>query len=262
MPVTLGEILTRTRQDLPAVQARRADLERAAGATRVPPPFAAALRRPNVSVIAEVKRRSPSAGPIREDLQPAERAVLYASHGAAALSVLTDGPYFGGSMEDLEAAASRCTVPVLRKDFILDEAQVLEARAAGASAVLLIVRALPASRLRQLLDFARELDLEALVEVHTAQELSTALESEARVIGVNSRDLDTFTIDAPAAWRLMRRIPADRIVVAESGMAGAADVVRAAEVGADAVLIGTALSRASSPERLLKELTKVPRRGR
>jgi indole-3-glycerol phosphate synthase len=215
-----------------------------------------------VAVIAEVKRRSPSAGSIREDLNPADRAVLYATHGASAISVLTDEPYFGGSMNDLTAAAKRSPVPVLRKDFILDEVQILEARVAGASAVLLIVRALERPRLEMLLRYAAEVGLDSLVEVHTAGELETALEADAAIIGVNSRDLDTFRIDMAAAWRLIGQVPADRIAVAESGLVGQSDVVRVAEAGADAVLIGTALSAAASPEALLRELSRVPRHGR
>ena len=131
MPVTLDQILRSTRVGLDKVHARRATLERAVAESRTPPSFGGALRKANVAVIAEVKRRSPSAGPIREDLDPGERAALYADHGAAAISVLTEGPFFGGSIQDLSAAARRASAPVLRKDFILDEVQILEARAAG-----------------------------------------------------------------------------------------------------------------------------------
>jgi indole-3-glycerol phosphate synthase len=262
MPVTLTEILSNTRQGLPALRARRAELEREAAATRVPPPFGLALRRPNMAVVAEVKRRSPSAGSIREDLNPRDRAALYAAHGAAAISVLTDQAYFGGSMEDLRAVAGRSTVPVLRKDFILDEVQILEARAAGASAVLLIVRALVPARLKILLSFAAELRLDALVEVHTTAELSTALELAAPIVGVNSRDLDSFTVDAAGAWKIMRQVPSDRVVIAESGIRDRIDVMRAADAGADAVLVGTALSASGSPEGLLRDLSRVPRSGR
>ena len=262
MPVTLGQILDSTRLGLPALHARRAELQAEASRTRKPPSFERALRRPNISVIAEVKRRSPSAGTIREDLDPAERAVLYASHGASALSVLTDEPYFGGSIGDLKAAAQRSLVPILRKDFIVDPVQVLEARAAGASAVLLIVRALDRERLEELLSCAGEAGLDALVEVHTLGELDSALAAGASLIGVNSRDLDTFRINAAAAWKIIRHVPADRIAVAESGIRGQSDVARAAEAGADAVLVGTALSQAEAPESLLRELTRVPRHGR
>ena len=261
MPVSLDQILRSTRGGLDTLYARRASLERDVSASRVPPSFRAALRKSNVAVIAEVKRRSPSAGPIREDLDPAERATLYAEHGAAAISVLTDGPYFGGSIQDLRAAVQCSSIPVLRKDFILDEVQILEARAAGAAAVLLIVRAL-GSRLQPLLRYAADLRLDALVEVHTAEELATALEAGASIIGVNSRDLDTFEIDVESAWKIVARVPAGCIAVAESGMAGPKDVRRAAAAGADAVLIGTALSAAVSPEGLLHDLAEVVRRDR
>jgi indole-3-glycerol phosphate synthase len=262
MPVTLGEILNSTRRGLPALHARRAELERDVDRARRPPPFGAGLRRPNVALIAEVKRRSPSAGSIREDLDPVERAVLYGTHGAAAISVLTDEPYFGGSMADLTAAAARAVVPVLRKDFILDELQILEARAAGASAVLLIVRALDRARLGELIACAATAGLDALVEVHTLEELDIALSAGASIIGVNSRDLDTFKIDMAAAWKIIRQVPPERIAVAESGISQQSDVARAAEAGADAVLVGTALSQATFPEGLLRELTRVPRHGR
>jgi indole-3-glycerol phosphate synthase len=261
MQVSLEQILRSTRGGLDTLHARRATLERDVARSVVPPSFRAALRKGSVAVVAEVKRRSPSAGAIREDLDPGERAALYAEHGAAAISVLTDGPYFGGSIQDLRDAARRSSVPVLRKDFILDEVQILEARAAGAAAVLLIVRAL-GSRLRPLLAYAADLGLDSLVEVHTAEELNAALEAGASIIGVNSRDLDTFEIDMETAWKIVARVPADCIAVAESGMAGTEDVQRAAAAGADAVLIGTALSAAASPGGLLRDLTRVARRGR
>jgi indole-3-glycerol phosphate synthase len=262
MRVSLEQILATTRASLPHLALRAEALTREAGAAHGAPSLEAALRRPAVAVIAEVKRRSPSAGVIRDDLDPAERAALYAERGAAAISVLTDGPFFGGSVEDLRSAAARVRVPVLRKDFILDELQILEARAAGAAAVLLIVRALPRERLAALLGAAAAQGLGALVEVHTESELETALEAGARVIGVNSRDLDTFRIDTDAAWRLLRRVPANRVAVAESGMASEDDVIAAAEHGADAVLIGTALSAARDAGSVLDRLSGVPRHGR
>jgi indole-3-glycerol phosphate synthase len=263
MPVRLEEILNSTRRCLPDLHGRRDALERAIQSSHVArPSFRSALRKSTVAVIAEVKRRSPSAGPIREDLDPGDRAALYAAHGAAAISVLTDGPYFGGSVQDLRDAASRCPLPLLRKDFILDEVQVLEARAAGASAVLLIVRALGQPRLSLLLGYAHDLSLDALVEVHSAEELRLALDSGAEIIGVNSRDLDTCAIDVAAAWKLLGRVPNDRVAVAESGILGQSDVLSAATAGADAVLIGTALSRAESPGALLRTLASIPRSGR
>jgi indole-3-glycerol phosphate synthase len=262
MPVSLDQILERTRSGIPALRSRRAGLERSARSAPARPPLAAALLGERVAVIAEVKRRSPSAGVIRDDLDPAERAALYAGRGAAAISVLTDGPFFGGSLDDLRAAAQRVNAPLLRKDFILDELQVLEARAAGASGVLLIVRALSSQRLAELLASAREWGLDALVEIHSMAELEIALQAGAGIIGVNSRDLDTFRIDTTAAWEILARVPADRVAVAESGMAVMADVERAAAAGADAVLVGTALSAAPDPGSLLERLVQIPRRGR
>lgn len=262
MPVSLDQILDTTRGALPALTARADAVSREARATPRPPSLVRALRRETVAVIAEVKRRSPSAGVIRDDLDPAERAALYAERGAAAISVLTDGPFFGGSVIDLRSAAAKVAVPVLRKDFILDELQVVEARAAGAAAVLLIVRALPRERLEALLGVAAREELDALVEVHTASELDVALEAGARIVGVNSRDLDTFRIDTAAAWRLLQRVPTEAVAVAESGMADLSDVTRARDHGADAVLIGTALSAAGDPGGLLDQLAGVSRHGR
>lgn len=262
MPVSLAHILDSTRSGLPRLRERRASLEREAGSRPRPPSLRGALRRERVAVIAEVKRRSPSAGVIREDLDPLERATLYARHGASAISMLTDAPHFGGSIDDLRAAAEQVAVPLLRKDFILDELQVVEARAAGAAAVLLIVRALPAARLGALLAFTLAAELEALVEVHTAGELDRALGAGADILGVNSRDLDTFRVDVAGAWELLARVPADRVAVAESGMQGPHDVERAALAGADAVLVGTALSAAPDPAGLLRRLTELARRGR
>lgn len=262
MPVTLQQILTATRDSLPTLRARRGAVERAAAAARRPPSFAAALRGERVAVIAEVKRRSPSAGSIREDLDPAERAERYAMAGAAAVSVLTDGPFFGGSLDDLRAAAARTAVPVLRKDFVLDELQVVEARAAGAAAVLLIVRALDQARLTALVTAAADAGLDALVEVHTRDEVGRALAAGASILGINSRDLDTFRIDTAAAWGLLDAVPATSLAVAESGMRGLADVEQAAAAGADAVLVGTALSVAADPAALLAQLIGVRRHGR
>ena len=263
MPTLLESILDATRAALPGVRARRAEIERAAAAAPTPPAFARALGAGgSVRLIAEVKRRSPSAGEISSTLDPAGHAAAYVAGGAAAISVLTDGPHFGGSLEDLSAVVRRVTVPVLRKDFILDEVQIAEARAVGASAVLLIVRALEPARLRALLSCAGNWGLDALVEVHEPLELDVALDAGARVIGINSRNLEDFTIDVAAAWELLRRVPADRVAVAESGMQGVADVERAAQAGADAVLIGSALSAAAEPSELVSRLTAVARRGR
>ncbi|TFG50898.1 MAG: indole-3-glycerol-phosphate synthase [Gemmatimonadales bacterium] len=262
MTTTLEQIPARTEAGLPALRSRRAELERAADCAPAAPGFLADWDRRHLALIAEVKRRSPSAGVISAQLDPVQHAVSYARAGASAISVLTDGPFFGGSIQDLRAVAGAVEVPLLRKDFILDEMQLLEARAAGASAALLIVRALTPRRLKELATFAAGVGLEILVEVHDAAELDRALVTPARFIGVNSRNLDTFAIDVASAWALIGQVPPDRVAVAESGMASLEDVARAAAAGADAVLIGTALSGAADPGALARQFATVPRRGR
>lgn len=262
MRVSLGQILADTEATLPALKARRAELERRALAAPLPTDFRRLFTAARVALIAEVKRRSPSAGAINTALDPGSWATRYADAGAAAISVLTDGPHFGGSLADLEEVAQAVPTPVLRKDFILAEEQVLEARLAGASAVLLIVRALSRSRLASLQRFAADLGLAALVEAHTAAEVQVSLEVEARIVGVNSRDLDTFAIDTTRAWELFQLVPPGITAIAESGLAAANDVIRAAEAGADAVLIGTALSASPDPGKLARELSSVARHGR
>lgn len=258
----LEQILAGIRAGLPARQAGRAALERQVRDLAPPRAFADALTRDRVALIAEVKRRSPSAGAINEGLNPVVLASAYAAGGAAAISVLTEGPHFGGSLADLDAVAAAVHVPVLRKDFILDEVQLLEARAAGASAALLIVRALSETELTRLLAFARSLQLDALVEAHDADELDRALASGAEIVGVNARNLDDFSMNVDDAWHLVSTIPADRIAVAESGMATRDDVAHAASFGADAVLIGGALAGHGTPEAAAAMLASVPRRGR
>lgn len=262
MPTTLERILASTRATLPPLQARRSEIEASALRTPVPPPFLSRWDRSRVALVAEVKRWSPSAGTISEELDPVAHAAAYAQAGASAVSVLTDGPFFGGSLDDLGEVVRAVGIPALRKDFILDEVQIAEARAAGASAVLLIVRALSNARLGQLLAVARGLGLEALVEAHDARELETALEAGAGIIGINSRNLDDFQIDIAAAWALIERIPSGTVAIAESGMGSVADVRRAADAGADGVLIGTAFSGSADPSALVAAVSSVPRRGR
>lgn len=262
MPTTLEQIVADTRAALPLLLARRAQVERESADRPEPPSFRHALQRADLAVIAEVKRRSPSAGTINAEIDPAARAAAYAAAGAAAVSVLTDTAHFGGSIDDLRAAAAQVAVPCLRKDFIVEELQIVEARAVGAGAVLLIVRALRDARLLRLREFAESLGLGVLVEAHDAVELSRALDTGATIVGVNSRDLDTFRIDTAAAWRLLERVPASCIAVAESGMAERADVQAAADRGADAVLVGTALSALGEPTSAVAALAGVPRRGR
>ncbi len=262
MPTTLERIIATTAATIPPLRARRSEIEAKALGAPSPPAFLSRWDRKRVALVAEVKRRSPSAGAISEGLDPSEHAGSYARSGASAVSVLTDGPYFGGSLDDLRAVSSTAGIPTLRKDFILDEIQIAEARAAGASAVLLIVRALGPARLTALLEATRSHGLEALVEAHDARELDIALTAGAAIVGINSRNLDDFRIDVPAAWALIARVPATTVVIAESGMASPADVERAARAGADGVLIGTALSSASDPSALVSAVAAVRRSGR
>jgi indole-3-glycerol phosphate synthase len=215
-----------------------------------------------VKVIAEVKRRSPSRGEINAELDPASRAREYERGGAAAISVLTEPTHFAGSEDDLVRVRGEVHVPVLRKDFIIDEAQIIEARAWGASAVLLIARALPPSELVALALAAREWELEPLIEVRTEEELDRAIGAQARVIGVNSRDLETLEVSPDAIARLVPLVPPDVIAIAESGMRSVADVDRAAAAGADAVLVGSSLSEAHDPAAAVRAIAGVRRRGR
>ncbi len=259
---TLPTILAATRRRLEALRPAIRDLERRAAKAPAPRPFAAALGGSVVAVIAEVKRRSPSAGAIREALDPVATARAYVSGGAVAVSVLTDEPHFGGSLADLEAVVRAVTVPVLRKDFILDELQLLEARAAGASAVLLIVRALDDADLAALAQSARGLGLGTLVEAHDERELDRALAVEPSALGINSRDLDTFAVDLASAERLLARVPPGLAAVAESGIETRADVERLARAGADLVLVGTAVARAPDPEQAVRDLVGIKRKRR
>lgn len=259
---TLDTILAATRTRVTALRPRTRELERLAARAPVPRAFAAALGGPAIGVIAEVKRRSPSAGAIAEDLDPVALAAAYARGGAVAISVLTDEAHFGGSIEDLERVVREVPRPVLRKDFILDELQLLEARAAGASAILLIVRAMDARRLRELARTAQQLGLGVLVEAHNPVELDAAVAAEPTAVGVNSRDLATFTVDHAAAERLVAEVPPGIPAVAESGIAGRPDVERFAAAGADLVLVGTAVARAADPAAAVQALCGVARRGR
>jgi len=267
MPDVLRRILAHKREEVAArrSEAPLADLRAIARDAPEPRDFAAALSGDDVAIIAEIKRASPSEGAIREGgFDPAAIARQYDGDGAAALSVLTDERFFGGRLEHLTAARDACSVPVLRKDFVIDEYQLFEARTAGADAVLLIVAALPPALLRDLLALARTLGMRALVESHDAAELEIALESGARILGVNNRDLRTFEVDLGVTGRLARMIPPDRLLVAESGVHTRDDVRRLAEAGADAALVGTALMRSPDPGEALRALTEVPagrRRG-
>ena len=229
------------------------DLERlleAAGAVAPARALRAALAAPGLSVVAEVKRRSPSKGDLAPGLDPALVAKSYEAGGAAALSVLTDERWFGGSAADLGAARAACDLPVLRKDFTVDARDVADARLMGADAVLLIVAALSDGELVRFRELAGSMGMAALVEVHDGAELDRALAAGADLIGINARDLRTFTIDAGLPARLLGRIPAGVVTVAESGIRGRADV----PPGFDAVLVGETLVTAADPVAALREL--------
>jgi indole-3-glycerol phosphate synthase len=237
------------RRELP-----QSDLESRLSARGEDRPFNEALVRPGLSLIAEFKRRSPSAGEISATASVAEQVGRYERGGAAALSVLTDEPHFGGSLEDLRAARAACGMPIIRKDFILDPYQLYEAAVYGADAVLLIVRALDDDALRALYEEARAIDLDCLVEVHDEAELERALEVDAEVIGINNRNLDEGTVDLATTYELMPDVPAGKTVVAESGISGRAELAELERVGVDAVLIGSALMTAEDPEAKTREL--------
>jgi indole-3-glycerol phosphate synthase len=219
--------------------------------------FAPLLGRPGrVNVIAEFKRRSPSKGTLREDLTPASAATAYEAAGATALSVLTEPEFFGGSLDDLRQARAATNLPALRKDFVIDPYQVWEAWIAGADAILLIVAALSAPELRTLLDTAREANLDALVEVHDADELARALEAGATLVGVNNRDLKTLAVSLETSFALAPRIPDDVVAVAESGIRTGEDVRRLRGAGFDAFLVGEHFMTAPDPGAALRELVR------
>ena len=223
--------------------------------------FAAALRPPDghLAVIGELKRRSPSKGDLAPDLDPAVTAKAYESGGAAALSVLTDAAFFGGRVDDLTAARAATSLPVLRKDFTIDEVQVYESRAIGADAMLLIAAALPDDMLlADLLAIGRELGLAVLVEAHDAPEIERSLRAGATILGVNNRDLATFKEDLGVGESLASHIPASVVAVAESAVRTPADAARLGAVGFDAVLVGEALVRADDPSALVRDLGAAP----
>ncbi|MGC9320454.1 MAG: indole-3-glycerol phosphate synthase TrpC [Armatimonadota bacterium] len=261
MPDVLREILQHKREEVARRRALRppAEVLAAAGDAPAPRDFAAALRGEQVRIIAEIKRASPSAGELiaKVRFDPAAIATTYAENGAAALSVLTDEAFFGGSQEYLRAARAATSIPVLCKDFVLAEYQVHEARASGADAVLLIVAALERERLGRLLALAEELGMAALVEAHEEAEVEAALDVGATVVGINNRDLTSFEVDLAITERLAPLVPGDCVLVAESGVASREDVERVARAGADAVLVGTSLMTVRDAAKALRELTGV-----
>ena len=259
---TLGTICHEAEARAEALQARAGALERLAADRPPAPSLKAALRRPAVAVIAEVKRRSPSKGSIAAGLEAHTQAAAYAAGGAAAISVLTEPAHFAGSNDDLVAVRAHVEVPALKKDFHVRPIQLVEARALGASAALLIARALAPARLREMMDAARALELETLVEIRDDTELERALELGATMIGVNNRDLESLVIDATTAERLIPRIPSRILAVAESGISTVGDVERYAACGADAVLVGSSISAAAQPIEATRAIAGVPRRAR
>jgi indole-3-glycerol phosphate synthase len=253
----LEELVHATRE---AVERRKRELplgrlEAEIGAEREGRPFAEALSRPGTSLIAEHKRRSPSAGAIREGTGCAEIVRAYERGGAAAVSVLTEERHFGGSLADLREARAATELPILRKDFTVDPYQLFEAKAAGADAVLLVTGSLRPEELRDLYALAMDLDLDALVEIGRDEELETALELDVDVIGINNRDLEDFSVDLQRTYDLLADVPAGKTVVSESGIRYREQIEELERVGVDAVLIGESLMRAEDPEAAVRELT-------
>ena len=254
----LDRIVSSTREDV----ARRSralpldELQGQLGARPADRPFSEALERPGVSVIAEFKRRSPSAGEIRPGATVEAIVGAYERAGAAALSVLTEEHNFGGSLDDLREARAASTLPILRKDFIVDRYQLVESAVAGADAILLIVAALDDDELHELYATAGDLDLDVVVEVHTADELARALETiDPDVIGINNRDLTDFSVDVARTFELLTDVPAGKTVVSESGFASHEQLLDVERVGVDAVLVGESLMRAPDPEVALRTLS-------
>jgi indole-3-glycerol phosphate synthase len=232
------------------------ELERLLAARADDRPFTEALGRPGVSLVAEHKRRSPSAGEIRAGASVTEVVQAYERGGAAALSVLTEGPNFGGALDDLREARAASNLPILRKDFIVDRYQIVESAVAGADAILLIVAAVSQRDLQRLHADARELALDVLVEVHDESELTCALEVlDADVIGINNRDLSDFSVDVDRTFSLLSDVPAGKTVVSESGIGTRELIDELERVGVDAVLVGETLMRAPDPEAAARDLT-------
>ncbi|MGH2996635.1 MAG: indole-3-glycerol phosphate synthase TrpC [Gaiellaceae bacterium] len=251
----LTDVLDRVRRDLSEHPLDDAALMARASAMPPARDLEGALRAAEPpALIAEVKRASPSAGVIADDVNPSVLARGYEAGGASAISVLTEPRHFQGSLADLQAVRSSVSLPVLRKDFAIHPSQVIEARASGADAILLIASALTDGELRMLLSAAEDLGLATLVEVHSDEDLRRALETDAKVIGVNARNLETLEVDADGALARIGRVPDDRIAVLESGISTRADVDAALEAGASAILVGEALMRAADPARAVRKL--------
>jgi indole-3-glycerol phosphate synthase len=253
----LDEIVAATRRDLDRRRHElpQAELERELARRRDDRPFSEAVARPGLSVIAEHKRSSPSAGSMSRDADVADIVRAYERGGAAALSIVTEPAYFGGSLADLRDARGASALPILRKDFIVDTYQLYESATAGADAILLIVAALSADELAGLYGEARALDLDVLVEVHDERELNYALEIDADVIGINNRDLSDFSVDIRRTFDLLSDVPAGKAVVSESGFSTRDELDELERVGVDAVLVGETLMRAEDPEAACRALS-------
>jgi len=250
----LEQIIVGVREDLAARRIPQHQLLEQVAHAPSPLDVREFLREGNISVIAEVKRSSPSKGALASISDPAALARIYQDNGASVVSVLTEGRRFGGSLDDLDAVRRSVTIPILRKDFMVDEYQFLEARAHGADLVLLIVAALSKAQIKEFLALTHELGMKALVEVHTEGELERAIEASAQIIGVNSRNLKTLEVDSKVFSALLPKIPDHVVKVAESGISSRADVEFAQLHGADAVLVGEALVRGSDPGATLRAL--------
>ena len=258
MNVRLENLVDATREAVDRRKRERSidELEREAGAQPEGRPFAEGLARPGTSLIAEHKRRSPSAGTIREGASCADVVRAYERGGAAAVSVLTEEAHFGGSLADLREARAATELPILRKDFTIDPYQLYEAKAAGADAVLLVVGSVEPLELAELYREARALDLDAIVEVGSEEELEVALEVDADVLGINNRNLEDFSVDLQRTFDLLADVPAGKVVVSESGIHTREQIDELEGVGVDAVLIGEVLMRAPDPEATVRELTR------
>ena len=258
MSIRLEELVGATREALHRRKRERSisELEREAGAQPEGRPFYEALARPGTSLIAEHKRRSPSAGAIREGAKCADVVRAYERGGAAAVSVLTEEAHFGGSLTDLREARAATELPILRKDFTIDPYQLYEGKAAGADAVLLVVGSVEPGELAALYREAYALDLDVIVEIHREEELEVALEMDADVLGVNNRNLEDFSVDIQRTFDLLADVPAGKVVVSESGIRYREQIEELEHVGVDAVLIGEVLMRAPDPEAAVRELTR------
>jgi indole-3-glycerol phosphate synthase len=255
--IRLDELVDATRDAVRRRQRERSlsDLAAEVETGREGRPFVEGLSSPSTSVIAEHKRRSPSAGTIREGVSCTEIVRAYERGGAAAISILTEEAHFGGSLEDLHEARAATELPILRKDFTIDPYQLFEAKVAGADGVLLVVGSLEQATLADLYAQAQELDLDALVEIHDDEELERALELDCDVIGINNRDLVDFSVDIQRTFDLLADVPAGKVVVSESGIYHREQIEELEQVGVDAVLVGEAVMRAPDPEGAVRRLT-------